>query len=158
MKRRTFLLTGLGSAGVLLVGWGLLPPRSRLGGADLLPVEEGEVGLNGWIKIAADGRVMLAMNRSEMGQGVHTALAMLVAAGIGVPIPEELPVVGAGVWVGSSPEYGPLRWLILPVCILGGLWVLGSLYSWALEPATAPPEPEPDVSTSTDLEPVSQAN
>lgn len=45
--------------------------------------------------------------------------AMLVAAGIGAPIPEELPVIGAGIWAASTPEVGPVRWLILPVCIVG---------------------------------------
>ncbi|KQW38980.1 xanthine dehydrogenase family protein molybdopterin-binding subunit [Rhizobacter sp. Root404] len=79
MKRRTLLLSGLGAAGALVVGWGVLPPRGRLGSADSLPVVPGEVGLNGWIKVAEDGTVVLAMHRSEMGQGVHTALAMLVA-------------------------------------------------------------------------------
>jgi membrane protein DedA with SNARE-associated domain len=49
------------------------------------------------------------------------AFAMLVAAGIGVPIPEEIPTIGAGIWVGTSPEFGPARWLILPVCFLGVL-------------------------------------
>ncbi len=29
------------------------------------------------------------------------------------------------------------------VAALGGLWVLGGLYAWALEPATAPDEPDP---------------
>jgi membrane protein DedA with SNARE-associated domain len=50
-----------------------------------------------------------------------TAFGMLVAAGFGAPIPEEIPTVLAGVWVGSNPHLGPLRWLILPVCILGVL-------------------------------------
>ena len=86
MKRRTLLLSGLGGAGALLVGWGVLPPRSRLGAARTLAPADGEVGLNGWIKIAADGSVLLAMNRSEMGQGVHTALAMLVADELDVPL------------------------------------------------------------------------
>ncbi len=86
MKRRALLLSGLGAAGALVVGWSLLPPRSRLGGVDSLPLIAGEVGLNGWIKIAADGAVLLAMNRSEMGQGVHTALAMLVAEELDVPL------------------------------------------------------------------------
>lgn len=86
MKRRTLLLSGLGGAGALVVGWGLLPPRDRIGGVDALPALEGEVGLNGWIKIAADGGVLLAMNRSEMGQGAHTALAMLVAEELDVPL------------------------------------------------------------------------
>lgn len=50
-----------------------------------------------------------------------TAFGMLVAAGFGAPIPEEIPTVGAGVWVGSHAEFGPLRWLILPTCFLGVL-------------------------------------
>ncbi|MDQ2928335.1 MAG: molybdopterin-dependent oxidoreductase, partial [Pseudomonadota bacterium] len=86
MKRRTLLLSGLGAAGALIVGWGLMPPRERLGGVEALPVKDGEIGLNGWIKIAADGSVLLAMNRSEMGQGPHTALAMLVAEELDVPL------------------------------------------------------------------------
>lgn len=86
MKRRTLLLSGLGAAGALIVGWGVLPPRSRLGTPQLLPAADGEIGLNGWIKIAADGQVLLAMNRSEMGQGVHTALAMLAAEELDVPL------------------------------------------------------------------------
>jgi isoquinoline 1-oxidoreductase beta subunit len=86
MKRRTLLLSGLGGAGALVVGWGLLPPRSRLGGVDSLPVLDSEIGLNGWIKIAGDGTVFLAMNRSEMGQGTHTALAMLAAEELDVPL------------------------------------------------------------------------
>ncbi len=86
MKRRTLILSGLGASAALVVGWGVLPPRSRLGAADTLPVTEGAVGLNGWIRIAADGSVQLAMNRSEMGQGVHTALAMLVAEELDVAL------------------------------------------------------------------------
>jgi isoquinoline 1-oxidoreductase beta subunit len=95
MNRRTLLLGGLGGAGALLVGWSLLPPRSRLGRAGTLPPVEGEFGLNGWIKIGTDGRVLLAMNRSEMGQGVHTALAMLVAEELDVPL-ARVQLVDAG--------------------------------------------------------------
>lgn len=47
------------------------------------------------------------------------AFVSLVAAGIGAPIPEEIPVIGAGIWVASNPELGVLRWLILPVCFAG---------------------------------------
>jgi isoquinoline 1-oxidoreductase beta subunit len=95
MKRRALLLSGLGAAGALVVGWSVLPPRDRLGAVDALPVEPGEVGLNGWIKIAADGTVLLAMNRSEMGQGAHTALAMLVAEELDVPL-ARVRLVAAG--------------------------------------------------------------
>ncbi|HUG24442.1 xanthine dehydrogenase family protein molybdopterin-binding subunit [Piscinibacter sp.] len=86
MRRRTLLLSGAAGSGALLVGWGLLPERSRLGRYDTLPRIDGEIGLNGWIKIAADGQVLLAMHRSEMGQGVHTALAMLAAEELDVSL------------------------------------------------------------------------
>ena len=79
MRRRTLLLSGLGVAGALLIGFGVLPPRSRTGTGRRLAVEGGEVALNGWIKVAPDGTIGLAMARAEMGQGVHTALATLVA-------------------------------------------------------------------------------
>lgn len=86
MKRRTMLLSAAGVTGALVVGWGLLPQRSRLGTGGLMLPREGDVALNGWIKIAADGSVVLAMPRSEMGQGVHTALPMLAAEELDVPL------------------------------------------------------------------------
>jgi isoquinoline 1-oxidoreductase subunit beta len=86
MKRRTLILSALGATSALVVGWGVLPARSRLGGKELMLPKAGEIALNGWIKIATDGTVVLAMPRSEMGQGVHTALAMLVAEEMDVPM------------------------------------------------------------------------
>ena len=86
MKRRTWLLSAMGATGALVVGWGVMPARSRLGSPELMLQTQGDVALNGWIKIAADGTVVLAMPRSEMGQGVHTALAMLVAEELDVPL------------------------------------------------------------------------
>ena len=86
MKRRTLILSALGATGALIVGWGVIPARSRLGDKQMMLPEEGDIALNGWIKIAADGSVMLAMPRSEMGQGIHTALSMLVAEELDVPL------------------------------------------------------------------------
>jgi len=86
MKRRAWLLSALGATGALVVGWGAMPARSRMGSPELMLKTEGDVALNGWIKIAKDGRVLLAMPRSEMGQGVHTALAMLVAEELDLPL------------------------------------------------------------------------
>ncbi len=86
MKRRTWILSALGATGALVVGWGAMPARSRLGTPELMLKTEGDLALNGWIKIAKDGTVVLAMPRSEMGQGVHTALAMLVAEELDVPL------------------------------------------------------------------------
>lgn len=86
MKRRTWILGAAGATGALIVGWGALPQRSRIGSPGLMLPAEGDVSLNGWIKIARDGSVVLAMPRSEMGQGVHTALPMLAAEELDVPL------------------------------------------------------------------------
>ena len=106
MRRRSLLLSGAAVGGALLVGWSVLPPRSRLGSAALWPPEPGEVALNGWIKIAADGAVVLAMNRSEMGQGVHTALAMLVAEELDLPLARvRLQQAGHDAIFGSAESF-----------------------------------------------------
>jgi len=108
MKRRTLLLAGSAAAGALVVGWVASPQRSRLGRGRLMKAGEGEVALNGWIKIALDGAVVLAMPRSEMGQGVHTALAMLAA--------EELDVPLASVRIeqaGSDAIYGNVAYSVV---------------------------------------------
>ncbi|TFW00963.1 xanthine dehydrogenase family protein molybdopterin-binding subunit, partial [Oxalobacteraceae bacterium OM1] len=84
--RRNFLLGGLAVTGALVVGWGVMPARQRLTGSVPFPVHDGEVALNGWVKIAPDGTVTVAMPRNEMGQGVHTALPMLVAEELDVPL------------------------------------------------------------------------
>lgn len=77
MRRRSWLLlAGAGAGGALLLGYGLRAPTAaeRLGEADAA-----ELRLNAWLRIAADGGVQIAMPRAEMGQGVHTALAQLLA-------------------------------------------------------------------------------
>lgn len=84
--RRGFLLGALGVTGALVVGWGVLPPRSRIGDASVFPASNGEIALNGWIKVASDNTVVVAMPRVEMGQGIYTAFAMLVADELDVPL------------------------------------------------------------------------
>jgi isoquinoline 1-oxidoreductase subunit beta len=80
MKKRSFLLIGTAALGALVVGWGVMPARSRLGKPD-----QAARALNAWIKISTDGKIVLAMPRSEMGQGTHTGLAMLVAEELNMP-------------------------------------------------------------------------
>jgi isoquinoline 1-oxidoreductase beta subunit len=86
VRRRAWLLGTTVGVGALLVGWGLAPPRSRIGLGTLMQPGEGDMALNGWIKVLPDGTVVLAMPRSEMGQGVHTALPMLAAEELDVPL------------------------------------------------------------------------
>jgi isoquinoline 1-oxidoreductase beta subunit len=109
MKRRTWLLSGAGALGALVVGWSALPARSRLGSGKLWPLDKADtsIALNGWIKITPDGGVVLAMARSEMGQGVHTSLAMLVAEELDVPL-SRVSLVQAG----SDAIYGNVAMLV----------------------------------------------
>ncbi len=61
-----------------------------------------------------------------------SAFAGLLAAGMGFPIPEELPIVIAGAWASlpaTVAKYGELRWVILPVCIVGVVISDGILYA-----------------------------
>lgn len=95
LKRRTFLLGGASALGALLVGWSVLPPGQRLTTSTPLPVDGNQVALNGWVKIGADNSVTIVMCKAEMGQGIHTGLAMLLA--------EELDADWSQVRVESSP-------------------------------------------------------
>jgi membrane protein DedA with SNARE-associated domain len=50
-----------------------------------------------------------------------TFLAAILGTGMGFPIPEELPIVAAGIWAGDADivaKFGALRWLMLPACIV----------------------------------------
>ena len=44
---------------------------------------------------------------------------MFVGAGLGLPFPEEVLIVAAGLWTAGQAQYGLYRWLMLPVCVLG---------------------------------------
>ncbi len=44
------------------------------------------VDLNAWLQVGIDGMVRIYCDRSEMGQGVYTALPMLVAEELGVAL------------------------------------------------------------------------
>jgi len=86
VKRRTLILAPLAVAGGLAVGWAALPVRQRLVGAEPLPPEAGRHAFNGWVRIGDDGLVHLVCPKTEMGQGVHTGLAMLLAEELGVAL------------------------------------------------------------------------
>jgi isoquinoline 1-oxidoreductase beta subunit len=76
MKRRSFLVAATVAGGAFLVGCAPVA-RQRLRDGSLR-LREGELALDGWLKVATDGTVTAMMGRSEMGQGVHTALMILV--------------------------------------------------------------------------------
>lgn len=136
MKRRNLILSGLGITGALVVGWGVMPERSRMGKPSNMLATEGEIALNGWIKIAKDGSVVLAMHRSEMGQGIHNALSMLVAEELDVPL-SQIRLEQAGhdsiygnvaMFVGTLP-FHPLQseGVDKPFVVHSGEWIVGKV-------------------------------
>jgi isoquinoline 1-oxidoreductase beta subunit len=92
--RRRFLLGGLAAGTALVVGWGIAPPRQRLRATVARRLDAGTVALNGWVAIAPDGTIDVVVPRSEMGQGVHTALPVLLAEELDAPL-EAVRVVQA---------------------------------------------------------------
>ena len=73
ISRREFLET-TGAAGAGLVIGFHLPPGGRFAAAAAAPFAP-----NAWLRISPDNSVLIVVDRSEMGQGVTTALPMLVA-------------------------------------------------------------------------------
>jgi isoquinoline 1-oxidoreductase beta subunit len=85
LNRRQFLIAGSSIAGGFVLG---LPAIASASG-------DGERMIGFFIEIAADGRVIIGSNQPEIGQGVRTALPMLVA--------EELDVEWAKVSIRQMP-------------------------------------------------------
>jgi isoquinoline 1-oxidoreductase subunit beta len=91
-SRRTFLKVGALAGGGLMIGF-YLPAAMRAGEALAKPLPAYQP--NAWIRIGADDSVTLMVGSSEMGQGVYTAVPMILA--------EELDCDWARVRVEQAP-------------------------------------------------------
>ena len=77
-NRRQMLIGGGAGVG-LIVGYALWPRQY----AANLVAAKGEHVFGPWLKIAEDGKVIVAIAHSEMGQGVYTLLAQIIADELG---------------------------------------------------------------------------
>ena len=78
MKRRTLLLgAAAAAAGGLTVGYAAVAARGAGMGAPAAVA--GETALAGWLRIAEDDTVTVIVPHADMGQGIPTALAMMLA-------------------------------------------------------------------------------
>ncbi|MBI1211033.1 MAG: molybdopterin-dependent oxidoreductase [Alphaproteobacteria bacterium] len=138
ITRRIFLFTGAAVGAGLALGVGYLSTVDTDG---LSPGEghDGAAKLNAWVEIRPDGKVRIAVPRAEMGQGVYTGIATLIAEELEIALdpatvivehPDELlPVytnfVGA---LNKRPEdiSGPIDWVMkkvyasVPFILTGG--------------------------------------
>jgi isoquinoline 1-oxidoreductase subunit beta len=117
---RRGLLIGAGAAGGLVLGFQLLPRRY----ASALVAGEGEQVFDSFIRIAKDGAISVAVPVCEMGQGITTLAAQIVAVELGAdwrrmgtepaPIARQYgdPVLAAhwsALWMPSwTPSWLPL--------------------------------------------------
>lgn len=113
IPRRRFLQTTAVATTGLLIGF-RLPLRAE---AAETP---GEFKPNAFLRIAPSGRVTVIVGRSEMGQGVYTALPMIVA--------EELDADWSHVGVESAPAAPEYNHTVFHMQITGGSTSVWSSY------------------------------
>jgi isoquinoline 1-oxidoreductase subunit beta len=77
-SRRSLLIGGGVGVG-LLVAWQFWPREYRPN----MAADDGEYVFGSWLKIAEDGKITVAVPQCEMGQGVYTALAQIIAGELG---------------------------------------------------------------------------
>ena len=124
LSRRSFLITGAALGGTALIaGIGTVGFLASvdMDGPDGF-VDGDRAVFNAFVAIHEDGLVVIQVPRTEMGQGIHTGLAMLVAEELDLPFddriivehPTELLPVYASYsqMLGMRPEEvrGPLAW------------------------------------------------
>jgi isoquinoline 1-oxidoreductase beta subunit len=78
-RRRLLIAAGLVGGAFVVGGYLFYRPRDRLRLPAGAAAPGGDPWLTGWLRIGTDGRVTVAVPRQEMGQGITTALPMLVA-------------------------------------------------------------------------------
>ncbi|ANO50310.1 xanthine dehydrogenase family protein molybdopterin-binding subunit [Woeseia oceani] len=76
--RRAFISSGIIAGGTLAVGVAIRPGDRSGKVADLIAAD-GAAVFDVWLKLAPDNTVTAIIPHAEMGQGVHTSLAMMLA-------------------------------------------------------------------------------
>ena len=76
--RRAFISTGVLAGGAVVIGVAIRP-GNRAGKVRHLIAGEDETVFNVWLKLSPDNTVTAIVPHAEMGQGVHTTLAMMLA-------------------------------------------------------------------------------
>jgi isoquinoline 1-oxidoreductase subunit beta len=77
LNRRDFLKTGAAGGAALVIGFHLTPSAFAAGAADQEKKKPNP--FDAWVRITPDNRVTLILAKSEMGQGIMTALPMILA-------------------------------------------------------------------------------
>jgi isoquinoline 1-oxidoreductase beta subunit len=105
-RRRDFLHATAAVGGGLILALAL--PGRAGGSKSAAAGAQSGAQLNAWLKIARDSSITVIVDRSEMGQGVYTALPMLLAEELGIDVGaiqvEAAPVGDAYISPGNGGQ------------------------------------------------------
>jgi isoquinoline 1-oxidoreductase beta subunit len=108
LSRRRFLAVGMTAAGALLVAWRL--PRAEQPNLPYLGARDEAQELGPFVRIEANGDVIIGARGCEIGQGVKTSLPMLIAEELDVDWNrvrvEQLPYGYVDTDKGPAERYG----------------------------------------------------
>ena len=145
VSRRVFLKAGVAAGSGLVLGFGL--PHLV---ADAVAAGQVSFSPNAFVRIDGDGRVTLTMPHVEMGQGTYTAISMLVAEELEVPLsqvhlehapPDEKrygnPLLGGVQGTGGSTA---IRHVWIPLRQAGAtarvMLIAAAAQRWKVEPSS----------------------
>ncbi|HEV8722432.1 MAG TPA: xanthine dehydrogenase family protein molybdopterin-binding subunit [Candidatus Binatia bacterium] len=145
LERRKFLKFSLAAGGGLLIGF-YLPGKSKQA---LAQERLANVFMpNAFVRIGSDERVTVIVNHSEMGQGVYTALPMLLAEELDAdwnkvgfePAPVDPkynhPVFGMQVTGGSSSVWSAFEQFRQAGAAARAMLIAAAAQRWGVDPAT----------------------
>ncbi|MES3025295.1 MAG: xanthine dehydrogenase family protein molybdopterin-binding subunit [Pseudomonadota bacterium] len=101
MSRRSFVKAGVGATSGLILGF-FVPAANRLAFAEAAAPS----APNGFLRIAPDNSITVTVNRLEFGQGVETALPMLIAEELDVDWSRVRSVLAPADSVYRDPAFG----------------------------------------------------
>src|SRR5438552_2950492 len=145
MERRKFLKFSLAASGGLLIGL-YLPGAGKLASAQVQPATV--FMPNAFVRIGTDERVTVIVNHSEMGQGVYTALPMLLAEELdtdwnkigfeSAPVDPKYnhPVFGMQITGGSSSVWSAFEQYRKAGAAARGMLIAAAAQQWNVNPAT----------------------
>jgi isoquinoline 1-oxidoreductase beta subunit len=145
MERRKFLKFSLAAGGGLMIGL-YLPGKSKLA---LAQERSASVFMpNAFVRIGTDDRVTVIVNHSEMGQGVYTALPMLLAEELDAdwnkvgfePAPVDPkynhPVFGMQITGGSTSVWSAFEQFRNAGAAARAMLIAAAAQQWGVDPAT----------------------
>ncbi len=145
IERRAFLKISVAASGGLLIGL-YLPGASKLAVAE---ERSGNAFMpNAFLRIGTDERVTVIVNHSEMGQGVYTALPMLLAEELdadwnkiayeSAPVDPKYnhPVFGMQITGGSSSVWSGFEQYRNAGAAARAMLIAGAAQQWSADPAS----------------------